>query len=323
MRINYLSYGVVETGGYRHEKYLFDSLCALVAEKEIVEQQSLRKNKLFTTWISYFELLWWSWRNSTGDINIVGGRTALAALLRNVVGKKEVWVVLHNFDENDGKSKLLKWYFNMLFYWLKNQQSKRFKVIAIAPYWVNYFKQKFSSDNVYLFPNLFDVKQYEPYQNITKEKRVHLGQWSSKNDDSIFQLARLLSEKDYYCYFSTLEPEMSAPHNGQYEVKYFNEFNSYLSEMARCCCTIAFTRINEGWNRIGHESILVHTPVIGYKKGGLGDFLKESNSIIANNAEEAYTCIVENKWSIIDKSFIDTYSKQKTNQYLEPICNDH
>src|SRR6476620_6388121 len=148
MRINYLSYGVVETGGYRHEKYLFDSLCALVSEKETVDGRLLRKNKLFATWSSYIELLWWSWRNSTGDINIVGGRTALSGLLRNILGKREVWIVLHNFDESDGKSKLLKWYFNVLFYWLKNKRSKRFKIIAVAPFWVDYFKKKINSGNV-------------------------------------------------------------------------------------------------------------------------------------------------------------------------------
>lgn len=323
MRINYLSYGVVETGGYRHEKYLFDSLCDYYSEKVDVEKKAIRKTKLFTNLGEYLELLWWSWRSSNGAVNIVGGRTALSAMLRNITGKNEVWVVLHNYDDNDGKSLLLKWYFKAVFYLLRHHHSKRFKLITGATYWVEYFKNELNIDNVYLFPNLFEIQQYNSYQNGIKEKRVNLGQWSNKNDSSVFDLAKMLSEKGYYCYFSTLEPTMAASHNGSYEIICFSQFNDYLGSMARSCCTIAFTRINEGWNRVAHESLLVGTPVIGFKKGGLGDFLKESNSIIANNAEEAYTCIVENKWPIIDKSFIDTYSTQKTNNYLEPICNDH
>jgi hypothetical protein len=35
-------------------------------------------------------------------------------------------------------------------------------------------------------------------------------------------------------------------------------------------CTVCLIKVNEGWNRLAHESILIGTPVFGYGNGGLG-----------------------------------------------------
>lgn len=320
MRIHYISYGISETGGYRHERVLFESCVAYFKKTSTVEAWLMRKNKLFRNIPAHLELVIWAFRKSNADINIVTGRTGLSAILRNLFSKRQVWVVIHNFDPRDGKSGVLKIYYRYLFTMMNRARHGRFKLIAVSPYWLDYFRQDMSLANTYLFPNLFHLAVYNQYRTTHKNAWVHLGQYSSKNDPHVIQLAKKLSIDGYYCYFSTLYEEAAKPNNGSYEVVYFENFNDYLEQMARCCCTLALTRINEGWNRIAHESLLVGTPVIGYDSGGLGDLLRESNSIIVNNIDEAYTCIRENLWVMPGKEFLEKYDISRSETYISTIC---
>lgn len=320
MRIRYLSFGITETGGYRHEKLLFEQLCATMKSKGAVEADHVRHHGLFTSLPAYCRLMLWAWRNSRADIVITGGRAALPALWRNRNTNAMVWVVLHNDDENDGKSGLLKWYYKRLFSLIKKTSSQRCKVIAVSDYWLRYFSEIFGKEKVNLFPNFFEPDQYTVFQKNGKEKMVHLGQWSSKNDAAVFALAERLTASGYYCYFSTLEKNMAGKKTG-YDIVYFSSLVEYLVQMSKSICTLALTRINEGWNRVAHESLLTGTPVIGYDRGGLGDLLKESGSIIVQDTEEVYNCIIENKWPVTRKEFIERYTYSNIPLYLNPLCN--
>lgn len=322
MRIHYLSFGISKTGGYRHENLLYEAAVKHYSNSGIVESKSIRRNSYFESILSYFDLLIWSFLNSNADINIVGARLGLSAILRNYFNKNQVWIVIHNYDEDDGKSALLKYYYKVLFNTIRKKKDLRFKVIAVAPYWVQYFKDTKQLPNVYYFPNLFDNSYYEQFNTSHKNAWVHLGQFSNKNDLAIFELAAQLSEKGYYCYFSTLNPSEAKPSNGRYEILYFNGFKDYLEHLSRSCCNLALSRINEGWSRVSHESILVGTPVIGYNKGGLGNLLKESNSIIVKDIEEAYTCISESLWVLPDSSFCEKYDIANAQKFLVPICQN-
>jgi len=323
MQINYISYGVVKTGGYRHEKCLFDALCEYKSRNTEVKGQLIRRERLFETLFGYIDLMLWSFLKSNADINIVTARTGLSAILRNLFTKKEVWIVLHNYDENDGKSVRMRTYFKCLFSTLRRLQNKRFKIIVVAPFWAEYFKTKQCLKYTYLFPNLFDVKSYESYRKVKKERLVFFGQWSTKNDFSILQLANRLSQKKYHCYFATLDISQVKSYDGNFEIVYFPTHASYLENMSKAHCTLALTSINEGWNRIAHESLLVNTPVIGFKRGGLGDLLKESNSVIVNSIEEAYNCIEGGVWVLPDQDFFERYDLSNTSNYLEIVCSNH
>jgi glycosyltransferase involved in cell wall biosynthesis len=320
MRIHYISYGIAKTGGYWHEKTMFEALVTHLGKSLAVEARQYRKNKLFTGIIGYIELLLWSFFKSNGDINIVTARSGIPAMLRNLRGKNQVWIVLHNFDSEDGKSAYLAWYYERLFSMLRKIKHKRFKVISVSPFWLKYFRDIQGLQNTYLFPNLFDLDLYEYYRHTHKNAWVHLGQFSKKNDPDMSILANSLSQEGYSCYFSTLDPSEAKPFNGSYEIRFFDEFADYLDRMSRCCCTLALTRINEGWNRVAHESILVGTPVIGYARGGLGDLLKESSSVAVKNLDEAYTCIKEALWVLPNKTFIETYDIKNAENWLIPIC---
>lgn len=323
MRIHYLSYGIVETGGYRHEKCLYDAVCAYWGKQHTVKGQLYRRHQLFQSVFEYLDLMAWAFFKSNADINIVTGRAGLSAMLRNWFSNNEVWIVLHNFDSTDKKSPLLRRYYQFLFKLLLHAQNKRFKIIAVAPYWVEYFKKEKGIEHTYLFPNFFDVKAYEPYRKNVKERSVFLGQYSTKNDPLITTLAKSLSEKKYHCYFATLNSAEVKPYNGNYEIVYFPTHSNYLEAVSKSMCTLALSSIKEGWNRIAHESLLVSTPVVGYNQGGLGDLLKESKSTIVNSIEEAYNCIEGGVWVLPDQAFFEKYDLSNTSNYLEIVCSNH
>ncbi len=320
MRIAYLSFGISKTGGYRHEKFLFDALCTYYRKQTEVHEKMYRRNRWFESLFAYFDLSIWGFLKSGADINIVTSRTAIPAMLRNYFNNKEVWIVMHNYDENDGKSALLAYYFRLLFKILRRKNTSRFKVICVAPYWLKYFREVQKLPHVHLFPNLFDSDYYRQFRTTHKNAWVHMGQFGSKNDPKIFELAAMLSSKGYYCYFSTLIPAEASPGNGRWEVIYFNGFRDYLEHLSRSCCNLALSRVKEGWPRISHESILVGTPVIGYNRGGLGDLLKESSSIVVADIDEAFTCITESLWVLPDDSFAKKYDICNADDYLTAIC---
>jgi hypothetical protein len=317
--INYISFGKYETGGYKHELFFAEQLCKyLNKENGNVKLNIIRKNRFYSTPFQYLKLFLLG-LIANGNYNIVVARVALFAMLRNAFTQNKVYIVLHNFDKNDGKSFWLNWYYNFLFWVLKNTTNKNVSIVTVAPFWVNYFNEKINKNiPVHLFPNFFDSAYYEKFlQNYSKQKQIHLGQWSFKNHIDVFEVAKQLTAKGYYCYFSTNFKDF-ATKNSNYEVVYFERFEAYLTQMAASEFTLALTAINEGWNRVAHESILVGTPVIAYAKAGLLDLVNESKSISANNINEVLQAI-ENKNVEANPSLLAHYDIKDVNDYLNKI----
>jgi len=510
--INYISFGKYETGGYKHELFFAEQLCKyLNKENGNVKLNIIRKNRFYSTPFQYLKLFLLGLK-ANGNYNIVVARVALFAILRNVFTKNKVYIVLHNFDKNDGKSFWLNWYYNFLFWVLKNTTNKNVSIVTVAPFWVNYFKEKINKNiPVHLFPNFFDSAYYEKFwlnnilfeQNLInteqkqlkgdstdlnfftplqlteelnafnftlqcfytdlqdfiiilqhlgtvpehlgtvpehlgtipehlktvpehlkiiqehlgnvpehsensdehignsdehlkyipkhletidkhltiakkhysiiekhlantaqndfkalnnayetfkdslnesqnsaksfqnakevlnnlllffkktekkKKKQIHLGQWSFKNHPDVFEVAKQLTAKGYYCYFSTNFKDFAAK-NSNYEVVYFEQFEDYLTQMAASEFTLALTAINEGWNRVAHESILVGTPVIAYAKAGLLDLVNESNSYAAISIADVLKTI-ENKNVQVNSSLLANYNIKNSEEYLYQI----
>ncbi len=320
--IQYLSQGLHKTGGFRHEKVLYESICKYYGATK-VKTSFERKKKNYNTVFGHFYLLAWSFFKSNASINIVTSRLALSAVIRNLFNNNEILIVLHNFDPNDGKSLVFKKYFNFLFYALRKMKSKRFKVIAVSSFWKKYFEETIHLPNVYQFSNYYEIEKYQQIQKKDKNLWIHLGQWSTKNDEAIFGLAQKLSLDGFYCYFSTTDSAAAKSNNGSYEIICFHDFKDYLEQVSMSLCTLALPKINEGWNRVAHESMLLSTPVIGYDKGGLGDLMKESHSIIVKNIEEVYICIKDNLFVLPQNDFIQKYDVSNVNLELEKICKTH
>jgi hypothetical protein len=101
----------------------------------------------------------------------------------------------------------------------------------------------------------------------------------------------------------------------------FEDYETYLHNMAQSQYTLAFIGINEGWNRVAHESILVGTTLIGNDAGGLGDLIIESGSLMANDVEQFKKNILNQHQSVINKKFIERYDVSNANSFLQPIID--
>jgi len=316
--IKYISYGKYETGGYKHELFFAEQLQQFLNQKgEHVSLEIDRKNRFYTNPFAYLKLFLLG-LTAKAKYNIVVGRIALFAVICNIFTQNKVYIVLHNFDEYDGKSFWLNLYYEALFFVLKNTKNDNISIITVAPFWVKYFKEKIKNNiTVFHFPNFFDGEFYSDFIAVIKKKQIHLGQWSFKNHADVFEIAKQLTEQGYYCYFSTNFKDF-ATKTSNYDVVYFDQFENYLTQMALSEFTLAITGINEGWNRVAHESILVGTPVIAYAKAGLLNLINESKSIAANNIEEVLQGI-ENKNVQANPNLLAHYDIKNAADYLKKI----
>ena len=191
-------------------------------------------------------------------------------------------------------------------------------IIVVAPFWLHFFKTKTGKNSVFLFPNFFEKLVYDNFNKSEKVNQIHLGQYSFKNDAQLNELAKKLHYAGYHCYFST-NNKQEAMQLAYHEICFFESFEAYLLQMAQSKYTLALTSINEGWNRVAHESLLLGTQVIGYKKGGLGDLLTGANAIIVNTIDEAYSNIINNKHQEINREFLSNFQKSDSNKRILEI----
>ena len=316
LHIRLLRHGIVLTGGAIFEEFFIDAI-----ENELIHNsRGVKKDKVVFArlfhGIQNVVLMAKGFYYCNADVNIVTARLALSSLLRNLFSNRKTVVVLYNFDTNDAKSFYLKIYYRLLF-GILSLHLKTTCIICQSPYFLHFFRDQFNKTPVYKVPNLFQTERYKKrvYRN---PKKILLGQYSLKNDAAVYKLAKQLSGSGYYCYFLTLNSSLSGKH-ADYEVKSVS-FEEYLDEMATSYCSIAFSKVKEGWNRMAHESILVGTPVIGYNSGGLGDMLRESDSYIVASADEAFDLIVNQKVEYrTSPAFIERYDIINAPKYLEPV----
>lgn len=310
MEIRYLTHGKYETGGYRHGLFFAQQLHKKYEGSTLTV---LRYQKIFRK-LNHFNLQYWGFKNSKAASQVVSVRLALVSILRNLFTTRRVFVIMHNYDETDGKGWMLRSYYFLLFQFLRLSANRRFRVVTDSPF----FKDQFSNHiklPIILFPNFFDTQKLLSYRKEQKERKIHLGQWSEKNSTQIFELAKRLSELSFECYFSTLNNNQQNT-SKNYQIKYFDSYESYLEEMSKCLYTYALPSVNEGWNRVAHESILVGTTVIGFEKGGLGYLLKEASMIIVNDAEAAYHKALEGLHPKPNNAFITKYDIANANAFL-------
>lgn len=318
MQLTYLSHGITETGGYRHERFLVQTLEEAFHAKGYATSTLInRKKKFYSGMLDYFRLLWFGFASCRKGVNIVVARLGVSAMLRGIFLQSKTLIVIHYDDDRDGKSFFLKCYYRLLFYLLRSGL-RNVAVIAVAPFWVDYFQAvKKVQVPVFLFPNFFDTDAYKQYQHTQKKAVVNLGQYSFKNDPAIFELAEKLHQKGIESYFSTLIPA-EARVEKNYKV-ICEPREAFMQRMASSIYTIAYISINEGWNRLVHESILAGTPAIGVEKGGLNDLLTESGGLKANTVDEFVQQIESGKTTAPADDFIRKYDQANASAYISSI----
>lgn len=314
MTIKYISQGAVKTGGFRNET----AFARALSECLNADLKEIRKQKNITGILGHLKLLMWFFKEANANINIVPVRGALASIARNLFTKNQTIVVIHS-DVQPYSSAFLKWYYR-LFLWLKKTfRIKRCKVVVVSEFWKQRMQERGIKD-VFIVPNMFDVNFFKQFRTTQKEKKIHLGMPDEKLDKQVYELAVRLTDAGFECYFSTMQKE-KVQATSFYNISYFVNYEAYLTEMAKSICTIQMPAIIEGLPRLAHESLLVGTPLIGYKKGGLGDLLEQSNSNIVSNIDEAFEVITQNKFTQINPEFLNEYDVRNMRKYLQLLID--
>lgn len=188
MEIRYLTHGKHETGGYRHGLFFSQQLQKKYEGSTLTV---LRNPQIFRN-LTHFKLQYWGYKNSNAALQVVSVRLALVSILRNLFTTGRVFIIMHNYDETDGKGWMLRTYYYLLFLFLRRSANRRFRVVTDSPF----FKDQCCNNirlPIILFPNFFDTHKLQSYRKELKERKIHLGQWSEKNSPQIFELAERLS----------------------------------------------------------------------------------------------------------------------------------
>ena len=317
MKILRLSHTSKKSGGYRHERLLADNISKTI-NSELIERHY---PGVFKSIIDQLKLALIGFTKTTADINVVVARFAIGALVKSIISKKQVLLVMHNWDENDEKSTSLKYYYSLLWLLLKIFSPKRFSLVCISDYWKTVFNKLLQNKiPVFVYPNLLDSLSYSKYNSAVKKKQIYLGQASIKNDyKALEKIDRHFSDKGYYCFYSSIIQNASVPYSNHNLLIVSEE--RYLEELASSVCSISFPCVEDGWSRIAHESFLVGTPVLAFKKGGLQHLVQAAGGYLVDSVEEAVS-IIENGLDLDHakvKKLASEYDLAKSDDLLIPI----
>jgi len=317
IHINLINQGILPNGGLIFEDNILEMLSSEFIKRKIqVIAKKKTFNKKFSGLPQYIKLVLGALKYCNASVNVVSTRIAISSIFRNLFSKNKTVYVVHHLDQND-KSKYYRVYNDILFKIL-TLKLLNVCVVCVSPFFYYILKQKIRHIPVFLVPNLFPNQLYLSNRLEKNNNKILMGQYSNKLHPQIFKLAKKLTERGYYCFFTTLDPSATGKFE-TYDIKSLS-FSEYLNELASSCCSVAFPKINEGWNRMAHESILLGTPVVGLDMGGLGDLLRESDSYIVTSADEAFQLITNNEIVFrTPDSFIRKYDISNSAQYLNPL----
>lgn len=317
MRIIYLSHGANETGGYLHEQLLAAAIAADIKNCDLcVDEIRFRKN--YRGIFGWIQLFFQGFFAAKGDIIITVARLAWPVYLRNIFTKSRILVVLHNYAPGDGKP---RFYYTLLNSFLKiaARKKKRMGVVVVANFWKQYFLETLKyTGNIFHFPNLFETAKYYFFRDIVqkKSKLIHLGQYSAKIDRKAYLLlVHALQEKGFSCYFS----DNSGADISDLPVTFFQNREAYLKQMALSSCTVILNKLDEGWNRVAHESMLVGTPVIAFPGGGLEELVRLGNGSLVQTVEEAAAMIENGNFSAIDYAALESLDAKHAPNFVQPL----
>lgn len=281
--------------------------------------KTYRAEQDFKGIFGFINLWWFGFKYAVADVNITVQRLLLPVFLRSIFTRKKVLLVFHHYDVREQLSFAYHLNYKLILMLLRLNHP-RLKVVVVANYWVDFLvNQGVDKTSIIVFPNLFNVPEYESIKQINapKTNTIYLGQYGLKQHPLVFELASLLNSHGYICVFST---------NNKHEVKQMPTYQviqflyaNYLPFIASCKYTVCASRFNEGWNRTAHESLLLGTPVIGNKSGGLTQLLNEANQYQVTTAQQAYDIISKNRFNSIPQSFVQRYHINQISYYAQPI----
>lgn len=281
--LQYISHGEKETGGYVHEKTMFESI-ANALDLGAGDCQEIRFRRRFKGLFGWFRLGFSAFKAADPNATVITvARLAWPVFLKQLFGRGKMLVVVHNWDSRDGKPRI---YYRVLsaFLNLARTRARKIAVVVPAAYWKQYLSARFGLSPL-VFPNLFSEAPYAFFKEIARKnpKLIHLGQYSEKIDiKKYLVLCHTLNRYGFVYYFSSNSPIS----NTDFPISFFETKEAYLKQMSTCYASVFINKINEGWNRVAHESLLVGTPIIVSSGGGIEELANTLGCCVIDDPAE-------------------------------------
>jgi len=315
MRLLYLSHGSLHTGGYAHERNMYEA----IRKQDSKQSREVRFSRHFRGPLAWMRLAVMASREAKkADAVITVARLAWPvwwAIRRNP--NKKMLLVLHNYDPHDGKPKLFYRLLNCFLWKIASAYPERVRVVCVAACWKSLFLKRFRIE-AFLYPNFFPS---EPYQRLRREARkneklIHLGQWSAKANLILYRkLIPMLAQRGYTCFFSSPE----AVEQKEFPVRHFLQKEDYLAALAESVASIILNRVREGWSRVAHESFLLGTPVVCLPGGGLEELTRLAGGRVAQSVEEIIGILEHPETLSANPVSLDAFHEDHEAEFVQPI----
>jgi len=263
-----------KSGGNVYEKYLQE--IALDIEYEFLIDSNIknRVKKLFHFYYSLYKV-----SKQEYDVTI---RKAESCFFMNK--RQKNIVIFHHY--HPAPTNFLVNAFQRLAHrnLLKNLE-KIDTLVVVSQYWKEYFSNIGFSRTKIIY-NPFDIEKYLEHDSqqikLFKEKYaldnkpiVYIGNpQKSKGTDNTYEALK------------GLDIHLVTSGGGELTLPILNlnlDFKEYILLLQASSLSVLMSQIDEGWNRVAHESILCQTPVIGSGRGGMGELLSESGQVICKD----------------------------------------
>lgn len=265
-KIALVSHGLPTTGGTQHLRGLADALQGHFPKVKIrhthlprvvsgLKEHLVLQNEAYT----YYKKT---------DVRLVPLRFALWALWAKRRHSGRVGVVLHNAAEHTGP--WLRRYTGLVMGLLRRRHGTF--VISSSRAWQSHFDK--SGVQAAYFPDLFPVMELGAYRLTPKTNSVYLGPWGAKAHPGLPALAQQLKNEGFAPYFTDMNmPEGAHPVLREGVSVFSGARQDYLTRMAESQATILWSKYPEGRPRMGMESLIVGTQLIGIHQPleGFGD----------------------------------------------------
>ena len=254
------------------------------------------------------------------DTTVISNVTGYNAGILGKPSRKKI-LVIHHIDFN---KEVTNFFDRILLKKLLNNDINRFDyIVTVANYWKNILQNYVEEEKIKVIYNSFniefikkiikntDIKNFKKKYSLPMNKIIVYG-GNSVKVKGIVNLQMLLKENKKFFLVTSGAKDIEG---GNLHLNL--SYEDYIRLLYVSDVTVILSQLNEGWNRIAHESILCGTPVIGNDIGGLGELLKLCGQLIFNSGktfdeqyEEAIASDVLRSQKLLSKFDIEYFGRQ-------------
>ena len=298
MEIAFYGISNFRSGGAIHERAALDAL----REEHNVVWYEMKK----TRWIPGFfpSTIPYLWRHQPhADITIF---QAGSLPLVNLKNHNKSILIFHHYYPSIGR---MPWLHQKFQERMLHLVEKMDVVTVLGEYWRAFivpFARKnievvYTPFNIQLTPNLLVDRlklRHELGLPTDGRKLIYVGGVTrAKGADRIYDA---LGKNRKYFLVGSGEKESNIP-----ILCLLGDYQNYLKLLYACDVTLCVSRLPEGWNRIAHESLLMHTPVIGTGIAGSGELLVNAGQYLCydiSKYDKAIEHVIENRDYYADRA---------------------